>query len=106
MEEKCRTCAEHSTKMYHMNDKIGAYDRTIREMVLTLVPELKGRLQDTDVVCILCRRLLHQCLKFIEKCFQSDEILLSASKVMKQTGRFSSFRHKLALPLICYIFWI
>ncbi|CAH1953552.1 unnamed protein product [Acanthoscelides obtectus] len=88
MEEKCRTCAEHSTKMYHMNDKIGAYDRTIREMVLTLVPELKGRLQDTDVVCILCRRLLHQCLKFIEKCFQSDEILLSASKVMKQTDSF------------------
>nr|CAH7758674.1 unnamed protein product [Callosobruchus chinensis] len=84
MGEKCRTCADSSTKMYHIKEKVGAYERTIEDMVLTLVPELKGQLQDSDVVCRICRRLLHQCLKFIERCFQNDQNLISISEAAAQ----------------------
>nr|CAI5855724.1 unnamed protein product [Callosobruchus analis] len=86
MGEKCRTCADSSTKMYHIKEKVGAYDRTIEDMILTLVPELKAQLHESDVVCRICRRLLHQCLKFIEKCFQNDENLVSISKAAAQEG--------------------
>ncbi|KAJ8956069.1 hypothetical protein NQ318_016521 [Aromia moschata] len=75
-EYKCRTCLStvESGRCTEITKKC-YLDKTAKEVIIFLVPEMEATLSDGELVCQSCLRTLRTVVKFIERCLQVEALL-------------------------------